>query len=257
MPPPPAAPRVVAVVQARCRSERLPGKVLLELAGRPVVEHVVRAARAVASIDDVVLATSTEAADDPLAAVGEALGVRTVRGSEHDVLGRFVAALEGDRAGAVVRLTADNPLLDPAVAELVVQRFLRGDCDYASNNGERSWPRGLDCEVISREALRRSARDGHRPEDREHVTFHARTHPRDFRLVNVRAPEHEHWPELRLSLDTAADLALLRRVFDALHRDDAPAPPPVGAVIAWLRRHPEVVALNSDVAQKPTLGRVL
>ena len=248
--------RVVAVVQARCGSERLPGKVLLALAGRPVVEHVLRAAQATPSIDDVVLATTAGAADDALAAHAEQLGVRTFRGPEDDVLGRFVGALEGDDADVVVRLTADNPLLDPSVADAVVRRHLEGDCDYASNNGERSWPRGLDCEVLSRAALERSAREGLRPEDREHVTFHVRTHPGDFRLVNVRAPAAETWPQLRLSLDTAEDLALLERVFDALYNEHA-SPLAIGDVIAWLRDHPEVVALNAEIRQKPTLGTVL
>lgn len=247
--------RVVAVIQARCGSERLPGKVLLPLGGRPVVEHVLRSAQATESIDEVVLATTTGAADDELAALGEALGVRTTRGSEDDVLGRFVAALEHGPADVVVRLTADNPLLDPGVTDAVIDRFAQGDCDYASNNGERSWPRGLDCEVLSRSALERADRDGHRPEDREHVTFHVRTHPQDFRLVNVRAPHEQEWPELRLSLDTAEDLALLQRIFDALY--DGETPLSIDAVIAWLRRHPEVVALNADVQQKPTLGTTL
>jgi spore coat polysaccharide biosynthesis protein SpsF len=249
--------RVVALVQARCSSERLPGKVLLELAGRPVVEHVLRAARATVEIDDVILATTTRLEDDALAAFArDRLGVRTFRGSEDDVLGRFVGALEGHEADVVVRLTADNPLQDPAVTGAVVRRFLEGDCDYASNNGVRSWPRGLDCEVLSRELLERCAREAQRPEDREHVTFHVRTHPDRYTLANVLAPAAETWPQLRLSLDTAEDLALLRRVFDALHGDTA-RPLPIGAVIAWLREHPEVVALNAAVEQKPTLGRVL
>lgn len=247
--------RTVAVVQARMRSERLPGKVLLPLGGRPVVEHVLRAARAVAAIDDVVMATTTRPEDDDLAAWARHLGVRTCRGSENDVLGRFVAALEGDDADAVVRMTADNPLQDPAVMGAVLERFAQGDCDYVSNGLERSWPRGLDCEVLSREALERSAREGDRPEDREHVTVHVRTHPERFRLAGVRAPPAETWPELRLTLDTPEDQALLERVFDAVY--DGRTPPPVGQVIAWLRAHPEVAALNEGVLQKPTLGRVL
>ena len=248
--------RVVGVIQARCNSERLPGKVLLPLAGRPVVEHVLRAVLATPEIDAVVLATTTREEDARLARAGEALGVRAFRGSEADVLGRFVGALEGDPADVVVRLTADNPLCDPSVMGAVVRRLLAGDCDYASNNLERSWPRGLDCEVLSREALERTARDGGRPDDREHVTTHVRTSPDAFRLANVRAPIAETWPELRLTLDTAEDLALLERVFDALH-DAGAGPLPVGRVIEWLRRRPEVVALNEEVEQKPTLGRIL
>lgn len=249
--------RVVALVQARCTSERLPGKVMLPLAGRPVVEHVLNAARATPEIDEVVLATTVRSEDDALAAFASGeLGVRTFRGSEHDVLGRFVGALKGRDGDVVARLTADNPLQDPAVTGAVVRRFLVGDCDYASNNGERSWPRGLDCEVLSRELLERCARDAHRPEDREHVTFHVRTHPDRYTLANVVAPPQEFWPALRLSLDTAQDLALLQRVFDALHEPGA-APLAIGDVIAWLRAHPEVVALNAGVEQKPTLGRIL
>jgi spore coat polysaccharide biosynthesis protein SpsF len=249
--------RVVAVVQARCASERLPGKVLLALAGRPVVEHVLRAARATDEIDDVILATTTRRDDDELAALAaDEIGVRTFRGDEADVLGRFVDALEGDDADVVVRLTADDPLLDPAVMGAVVERFLAGGCDYASNIIERSWPRGLDCEVLSRDVLERSAREGLRPEDREHVTTFVRTNPQSFALVNVRAPETETWPDLRLCIDTPEDRLLLERVFDALHRDGAP-PLAIATVLEWLRIHPEVAALNSAVRQKPTLGRVL
>lgn len=246
--------RTVAVVQARSRSERLPGKVLLPLGGRTVVEHVLRAAAA-APVDEVVLATTDLPDDDALAAEGERLGVRTFRGSEDDVLGRFVAALEGDPAEIVVRVTADNPLQDPAIMAAVLERFGRGDCDYAANGLERTWPRGLDCEVVSREALERSHRDGHRPEDREHVTVYVRTHPELFRLAGVRAPAAETWPDLRLTLDTPEDLELLRRVFDALY--DGSTAPRAGEVIAWLREHPEVARLNAGVEQKPTLGRIL
>ena len=252
----PLSRRIVALVQARCRSQRLPRKVLLPLAGRPVIEHVLRSVRATTNVDDVVLATTAEADDDELAALGERLGVRTFRGSEADVLGRFVGALQDDPADVVVRLTADDPLLDPAVTATVVERFLAGGCDYASNIVERSWPRGLDCEVLSRALLEQSARDGWRPEDREHVTTHVRTQPDRFRLVNVQAPLAETWPELRLCIDTAEDLALLESIFDALY-DEAGGPLAVGTVIEWLRRHPEVAALNSAVRQKPTLGRVL
>ncbi len=250
------SPRVIALVQARCSSQRLPRKVLLPLAGRPVVEHVLRSVRATTNIDDVILATTTELEDDELAALGERLGVPTFRGSESDVLGRFVNALRDDSADVVVRLTADNPLLDPAVTAAVVNRFLAGGCDYASNIVERSWPRGLDCEVLSRELLERCARDGRRPEDREHVTTHVRTQPELFRLVNVQASPAETWPDLRLSVDTAEDRALLERVFHALH-DERAGPLAVGAVIEWLREHPQIAALNAGVRQKPTLGKVL
>jgi spore coat polysaccharide biosynthesis protein SpsF len=246
--------RVVALIQARCGSERLRDKVLVQLGGRPVIEHVVRAVRAASLVDDVVLATTVSPVDDRLAELARGLGVRTFRGSEADVLGRFVGALEGDPADVVIRHTGDDPLLDPAVIDTVVGHYLEGGCDYASNMIERSWPRGLDTEVLGREALERANREGRRPEDREHVTIYVRTHPELFRLRNVTALPQETWPDLRLCIDTAEDRALLEAVFEALYRPDQLLR--VGRVVSWLHEHPEVAALNAAVAQKPVFGKV-
>jgi spore coat polysaccharide biosynthesis protein SpsF len=246
--------RIVAVVQARCVSERLPRKVLVPLAGRPVIEHVLLAIRAASLVDDIILATTALPADEVLVGIAAELGIRAFRGSEIDVLGRFVGALDGDSADIVVRHTADDPLLDPGIIDMVIGHYLRGGCDYASNMIERSWPRGLDTEVLSREALIRSYREANRPEDHEHVTIYLRTHPELFRLRNVKALPQETWPELRLCIDTIEDQALLEKVFEALY---VPANIiRVGTVIGWLKQHPEVVALNADVSQKSTLGKV-
>lgn len=246
--------RIVSVVQARSLSERLRGKVLAPLGGLPVIGHVLSAVRAASLIDDVILATTTNPADDELAAVGQDLGVRVFRGEEHDVLDRFVRALERDSADVVVRHGADSPLTDPDIINKVVGHYLKGGCDYASNVVERSWPRGAECEVFSRDALERSHREGQRPEDREHVTIYIRTHPEQFRLLNVKATAAETWPELRLTLDTPDDLRLLDAVFHALYVPDRQLR--IGPVIDWLRAHPEVVALNAHVEQKRVLGRV-
>ena len=245
--------RVVAVVQARCGSVRLPRKVLAPLAGRPVVEHCLNAIRSTRLVDDVVLATTTQPADDELASLVSRLGVRVFRGSEQDVLGRFVEALRGDDADVVIRHTADDPLLDPDVIDAVVAAFAPEVCDYASNVTERSWPRGLDTEVLGRDVLERAHAEGRRPEDREHVTLFVRTHPEIFRLRVVKAPPEHTWPDLRLCIDTAEDHALLQAVFAALHQPGTTLR--VGEVIEWLRAHPEVVALNADVKQTRVLGR--
>jgi len=204
-------------------------------------------------IDEVVLATTTSAADDPLAAIGQSMGVRIYRGIEEDVLARFVGALAGDQADVVVRHVGDAPLVDPGVINSVVGHFLKGDCDYASNMIERSWPRGSESEVLSREALYRSHQEGTRPEDREHVTIYARTHADRFRLRNVKALPQETWPELRLTLDMREDLALFEKVFDELYVPGHLLR--IGAVIDWLRQHPEVVALNAHLKQKTVFGK--
>jgi spore coat polysaccharide biosynthesis protein SpsF len=249
------ADRIVAVIQARCGSERLPGKVLLPLAGQPVLAHVVHAVRSASLVDDVIVATTESAADDALVPLARQLGVRLHRGPELDVLQRFVGALAGDPADVVVRHVADAPLVDPAIIDTVIGHYLKGGCDYTASMLERTWPRGVESEAISREALERSAREGTRPEDREHVTVYVRSHPDRFRLRNVRALPQETWPDLRLTLDTAADYHLLQAVFDALYQPGSIVR--IGRVIEWLRSRPEIVALNAHIDQKPVLGRVL
>lgn len=246
--------RVVAIVQARCSSERLPKKVLIPLAGKPIFQHTLTAAMSSTLIDEVVLATTTSANDDDLATLGRSVGVRVFRGNESDVLDRFVRALAGDPADVVVRHTADDPLLDPFVIDTVIGNFLKGGCDYASNMIERSWPRGLDTEVMSRDALERSYRVGTRPEDREHVTIYMRTHPERFTLRNVKALPQETWPDLRLCIDTPEDQALLEKIFNALYVSGRILR--VGTVIDWLRKRPVIAAVNADIKQKPVFGQI-
>ncbi|MCM3904145.1 MAG: glycosyltransferase family protein [Pyrinomonadaceae bacterium] len=232
----------------------MPRKVLSPLAGQPVVKHVLNAVMQATLIDEVMLATTVSSSDDDLATIGRAMGVRVFRGSEADVLGRFVAALSEIHADVVVRHTADDPLLDATVIDTVIGSFLKEGCDYASNMIERSWPRGLDTEVMSRDALECSNREGIRPEDREHVTIYMRTNPNRFQLHNVKALPQETWPDLRLCIDTPEDQSLLEKVFDALYVPGRIIR--VGTVIDWLREHSEIAALNASVAQRPTLGKV-
>jgi spore coat polysaccharide biosynthesis protein SpsF len=204
-------------------------------------------------VDVVVLATTGSPVDDRLAEVGAELGFRVHRGSEEDVLGRFVEALVGDPADVVLRQTGDNPLLDPGIVDTAVAEYLKGGCDYVSNNVERTWPRGMDVEVVAREALDRSHREGQRPEDREHVTVYVRTHPGLFRIRQVHALAQETWPDLRLTLDTPADLQVLSRVFADLYEPGRIIR--AGAVIDWFRAHSDVAALNAGIEQKTVLGR--
>jgi spore coat polysaccharide biosynthesis protein SpsF len=218
-----------------------------------VIEHVVNAVSSASLIDEVVLAISDKPTDDELAGFGRSLGVRVYRGSEHDVLGRFRGALEGDNADVVVRHVGDAPLVDPAIINSVIGEFLKGGCDYTSNMVERSFPRGMESEVFSREALELSHRDGMRPEDREHVTIYMRTHPDRFRSRNVRALPQDTWPDLRLTLDTEVDFQLMTAIFDALYQPGQILRS--GAVIAWLREHPDIATINAHQEQKLVLGR--
>lgn len=237
-------PRVVAVVQARTSSRRLPGKVLRDLGGRPVLGWVLRAGQAAREVDDVVLATSTDDSDDPVAELGEAYGVRVVRGSLDDVLSRFTGAVVGDGAAGIVRLTADCPLLDPAVIDLVVRTWrATPSIDHLATTNPRCLPRGLDVEVVSRRALEDIATYAEGP-DRVHVTSGVYRQPERYEVVGVTL--HPNASDLRVTLDTPEDAALLEALVAALG-DRSPS---WRDVVRALRERPELAELNSAVRQK-------
>lgn len=206
--------RTAAVVQGRMGSQRLPGKVLMDLAGAPMIARVLERAAAASNVDRVVLATSTEPSDDPLAELAVKLGVPCHRGPEDDVLRRVREAAESAWADNVVRVTGDCPLLDPWVLDEVVAALLAdGGCDYASNVVERSFPRGLDVEAMTIEALRRIDELATSPEAREHVTWFAyRERPDLFEIRSVIAGDD--YSGLDWSVDDDADLARVRVLYE-------------------------------------------
>ena len=209
---------VVAVVQARMGSTRLPGKVLADVEGRPLLARVVERARRAARLVDVVVATTTHVEDDAVEALCGALGVRCVRGSERDVLDRYRQAARAAGAAQVARITADCPLLDPAVVDRVIATYEAGEYEYVSNVEPPTWPDGLDVEVLSRETLERVWRMATLPSEREHVTLHVRSHRDRFRVANVE--NDVDLSALRWTVDESTDLAFVRRVYARL--GDAP-----------------------------------
>ena len=239
-----SAPRVVAVIQARLGSTRLPGKTLADLGGRPMLAHVVERAAAIPGVDAVVLATTAHPRDDRLAAWARDASLPCVRGSEDDVLDRFHHALERHPADAVVRVTPDCPFLDPEVSGRVVAAWRReaGALDYASNVHPPTFPDGLDTEVISRAALAAAWREARLPSDREHVTPFVWRQPRRFPQAAVRGDRD--LSHLRWTVDTAADLDFAREVQARLA--------PTGRerfgmreVLALLAREPGLTELNA------------
>jgi len=241
------SPRVVAVVQARMGSTRLPGKTLLRLAGATVLEHVVNRARSARRVDRVVVATSTNAEDDAIVQECARLRTHVERGSALDVLDCYAMATERSGAEVVVRITADCPLLDPAVVDSVVEALLAAPrCDYASNTLERTFPQGLDAEAVSASAMAIAACEARDPYEREHVTPYIYNRPDRFSLRNVRAAADGS--DLRWTLDTPADYEYLQAVFA---RVDIPAktPPPFEFVARIVREDAGLMALNARAAQ--------
>ena len=240
--------QVNAVIQARMGSTRLPGKVLRELNGTPVLGWVIRALRSATHLDAIVVATSSSSLDDPVEAYVRSLGIACVRGSEHDVLGRFLAALGEAPADAVVRITADCPLIDPALVDQVIAAW-RTDprWDYVSTTLLRTLPRGLDVELIRAETLRELDMLATGPH-REHVTSLVYTEPRRRRLLGLTvAPPAD---DLRVTLDTEDDWALLSEIGSAFG----------DRIIDWrslvdhLRARPDLVAINADVIQRAVVS---
>jgi len=203
----------LCVIQARMGSTRLPGKVLADLGGRPMLQFMLERLRAL-PVSELVVATSTEPGDDAVAALGATLGVRVVRGPEHDVLARFEQALEAHPAEEVVRLTGDCPLADPEVIVATLELHRERDADYTSNVIPRTFPKGLDVEVARAAALRVAAGEAADPAEREHVMPFLYRHPDRFRLATLRNREplgHERW-----TVDTASDLDNVRQAVDRI-----------------------------------------
>ena len=204
---------ILALIQARMGSSRFPGKVLEDLSGHPMLWHVVERVRRAGRVDKVVVATTDRAVDDPVAAFCEREGIGCFRGNEQDVLDRFYQAAKANAADVVVRITADCPLIDPAVIDRVVSRFQAGDCDYACNIIRYTYPDGLDTEVFSFAALERAWREASKPSEREHVTPYLRTEK--FRTANVESEIPVSPADFRWTVDHPEDLEFVRKVYEA------------------------------------------
>jgi spore coat polysaccharide biosynthesis protein SpsF len=232
---------VVAILQARMSSSRLPGKVLKPLVGAPMILRQIERLRRADALDGIVVATSTEASDDVLCDACRAVGIEVTRGDLDDVLDRYRQAARalGDPAH-VVRLTADCPLADWTVVDACVALHLRAGADYTSNVVQRSFPKGLDVEVMTLTALDRAWREATDPYDREHVTPYIHRHPELFALAHLtQAADQSAW---RWTVDTPEDWAMVEAVYQALYRQDDLFT--TDAVAKFLETHPQTARLN-------------
>jgi spore coat polysaccharide biosynthesis protein SpsF (cytidylyltransferase family) len=249
------APRVLAIVQARLGSTRLPGKALLPIAGRPMLAHVIARTLAVPGVDQTVLATTVSPDDDGLEQVAASLGVSTVRGSVDDVLDRFHSALRAHPADAIVRITADCPLLDSEVSGRVVADYAAhgGDVDYVSNVEPPTYPDGLDTEIVSAAALDRAWCEARLPSDREHVTTYIRAGKHGFKIRNVEYPGADLSGH-RWTVDEPRDLEFVRAIYHELAGDGRRAFG-MHEVLSLLDRRPELSALNAGITRNEGLER--
>ena len=239
--------KIIATIEARMTSSRLPGKVLLEAAGKPMLEHLVNRLRAVPSLDGIVLATTVNAADDVLEEFSRRVGIRCYRGSEDDVMIRVIGAAESAGADVVVEITGDCPIIDPQIVEQTIRMFKAHQADYATNSLIRTYPDGMDTQVFRLATLHRSASMTDDALDHEHVTLHICNHPKIFSHVHLVAPPELHWPELGLTLDEPKDYELLRKIIEHFELGKS-----FGCldVVRLLRQKPDWVAINQAVLRK-------
>jgi spore coat polysaccharide biosynthesis protein SpsF len=239
--------RVVAIIQARLGSTRLPGKVLLPLAGEPMLARVVERVRRAKKIHEVAVATTTAESDDALAAFCAERHWPIFRGSEMDVLDRYVQAARAFSADAIVRITSDCPVIDSEVLDEVVSEFLRQQpqVDYLANIlPERTFPRGLDAEMIRRDVLERCHAEATDSWSREHVTAFIYQHPDRFHLAGLTAPKD--YSEHRWTVDTPEDLALIEKIYEHFGRSEFSW----RETLALVEAHPEWTEINHHVQQK-------
>jgi spore coat polysaccharide biosynthesis protein SpsF len=234
-----------AIIQARMSSTRLPGKVLLDLAGEAMLARVVERTRRARTIDRVIVATTVESEDEPIVELCRSRGWTVSRGSRDDVLDRYYQAAVADGADPIVRITSDCPLIAPEIIDTVVKR-LDGTIDYASNiNPRRTFPRGLDVEAFTFAALSAAWREDREATGREHVTPFLYRHPERFRIGLVESEKPETASH-RWSVDTPEDYELMQRIYSHFGRREFNWLD----VLNLLDQHPDWCEINRHVEQK-------
>jgi spore coat polysaccharide biosynthesis protein SpsF len=244
---------ILGIVQARSSSSRLPGKILKPILGTPMLAHQITRLRRSRLIDKLIIATSDDPSDDPLAALAREIGIECFRGALDDVLDRFYQAARAQAPEHVVRLTGDCPLADPAVIDAAIALHLESGSDYTTNAVEATWPDGLDVEVFRFACLEEAWREAKLPSQREHVTPFINKQPARYRITHLKGDvdlSHMRW-----TVDEPADFEFVTAVYQRLY----PVNPAFSTadVLALLEREPQLADVNSRFQRNEGLARSL
>jgi len=237
--------RIGAIVAARMASTRLPGKVMLSLRGKPSLQWIIERLRNSKYLDNTIVATVSSPSCDPIVNLCHRLDCNYYRGSEDDVLSRYIETAHAFAFDVCVRITGDCPMVDPAIVDRLISMFFQSECDFCSNSIERTFPRGFDVEVVSTETLDKInlLAEG---VDRQHVvTYIYESHPEDFTLKNWVAPKELFHPELRVTLDTLEDYVLIHTLYETLDLGFTALD-----VVTTMIANPELQQINADIKQK-------
>lgn len=242
--------KTVVIIQARMGSTRLPGKVMMKINEETVLSHVVRRVQQAKEIDEIVIATTTLLSDDEIVAEAKRIGIKYYRGSEDDVLSRYYYAAEASQSEAIVRITSDCPLIDPKVIDKMVNEYHKlkqvNRVDYLSNTLTRTFPRGLDLEIISFDNLKEAFESAKQPYEREHVTPYFYENPDKFTLVNYSmTPDYS---QHRWTLDTLEDFELITKIYKELY--DKEHDFYLSEIIELFNQKKELVGINKNIKQK-------
>jgi len=238
--------KLIAIIQARVGSTRLPGKVLKDLAGQPMLARVVNRTQRAKTISAIVVATTTKPTDDVIIRLCEKQGWSYFRGSEEDILDRYYRAALAFKADAIARITSDCPLIEPEIIDKVGNDFLSSypDVDYVSNTLVPTFPLGLDVEVMRFDALRKAWQEDNNLAWREHVTPYIQYHSEKFKIRNVL--NDKDYSYMRWTVDTIEDLTFVRKIYDHFQNDKFTWK----EVLQLLEEHPEWLEINRKVQQK-------
>lgn len=249
--------RIVATIEARMTSSRLPGKVLRPVLSRPLLSFMIERLRRVWQLEQIVVATTINESDDPIADLAAGLGVGCFRGSEEDVMARVLGAARKAGADLIVETTGDCPLIDPAVVDQVIATYQANSVDYCSNVLVPTYPRGMDVQVFPTEVLAEVDQLTNDPADREHVSLYIYEHPERYKLLNVCSGLRPEDTEHRLTVDTPADYELVKKIIERLYPRDSAFD--LRQILDLLRVDPMLATTNRHIQQKqvrptPALG---
>ena len=235
--------KVVAIIQARMSSSRLPGKVLMPLANKPVLAHIVERLSYCKMIDKIVVATTNEVSDDLVADYCEYNNIDCYRGSLEDVLDRYYQTAKIHHADPIVRITGDCPVIDPVVVDAVITGYLSGEYDCYGLGGE--FPDGLDCTVFSFSAIEKAWKEAKLQSEREHVGPYIENNPHLFR--NGALELFQGLSQQRWTLDELNDYELLSKIFNELYRLDSPFL--THEILQFIQNNPELLAINEQIVR--------
>ena len=244
---------VICLLQARMSSTRLPGKVLMDLLGQPMILHQLKRIKRSNLLDDIIVATSSEKTDDDLAGICRSAGFKVYRGSLGDMLDRFTGAIQGRQCSNIVRLTADCPLIDPYVIDDVIRCHLDSDNDYTSNTLKPTYPDGLDVEVFKTSALISARENATLPSEREHATPYIYNHPEIFSLRNYE--NTTDLSSMRWTVDEPEDFSFVSEIYSSLYEENPNFT--TSDILRFLSNRPEVAALNSFVGRNEGYAKSL